>query len=284
MQLPTLLSRQNKKAHKNNFGHILITAGSGRMLGAGALSCISAMRSGAGLVTFAIPKSLNLTAQKKISNCIMTLPLSETKNQTLSFAAFKELKKTLQKYDCIAIGPGLGTDKSTQKLILKIIESSQVPLVIDADALNAVAQDPKTLLISKTKKILTPHAGEMARLTKLKKADIEKDRKNTALSFAIGHNCILLLKGNNTVVAGHDGSIYINKSGNSGMATAGSGDVLTGVISAFVGQGLECFEAAKFGAYIHGKAGDLAAKKKTKISMTASDISDHIPNAIKSSI
>ncbi|MBU4334288.1 MAG: NAD(P)H-hydrate dehydratase [Candidatus Omnitrophica bacterium] len=282
--MPTLLSRKNKKAHKNNFGHILIIAGSGRMLGAGALSCISAMRSGAGLVTFAIPKSLNLTAQKKISNCIMTLPLSETKNQTLSLAAFKELKNSLQKYSCIAIGPGLGADKSTQKLILKIIEFSQVPLVIDADALNAIAQDPKILLRSKTKKILTPHTGEMARLTKLKKADIEKARGNAARTFASQYNCVLLLKGNNTVVADHDGSIYINKNGNPGMATAGSGDVLTGIISAFVGQGLECFEAANFGAYIHGKAGDLAAKIKTKISLTASDISDSIPNAIKSSV
>lgn len=284
MRLPTPLSRKNKRAHKNDFGHILIIAGSNRMLGAGALSCISAMKSGAGLVTFAIPKSLNLAAQKKISNCIMTWPLSETKNQTLSFAAYKEIKNNLKKYDCIALGPGLGTDLSTQKLILKIIETSQIPLVIDADALNAIAQEPKILLKTKTSKILTPHPGEMARLTKQKKADIENDRKKSAIAFSVKYKCILLLKGNNTVVSSNDGSVYTNKTGNAGMATAGSGDVLTGIISAFVGQGLECFEAAKFGAYIHGKAGDLATKKKTQISMISSDISDLIPNAIKLSI
>ena len=254
------------------------------MLGAGALSCISAMKSGAGLVTFAIPKSLNLAAQKKISNCIMTWPLSETKNQTLSFAAYKEIKNTFKKYDCIALGPGLGTDLSTQKLILKIIETSQIPLVIDADALNTIAQEPKILLKTKTSKILTPHPGEMARLTKQKKADIENDRKKSAIAFSVKYKCILLLKGNNTIVSNNDGSVYTNKTGNAGMATAGSGDVLTGIISAFVGQGLECFEAAKFGAYIHGKAGDLATKKKTQISMISSDISDLIPNAIKLSI
>lgn len=281
MQLPTLLSRKNKKAHKNIFGHVLIIAGSKRMLGAGALCCISALRSGAGLVTLAIPESLNSAAQKKISNCIMTLPLAETKDHALSFSALKEINNNLQKYDCIALGPGLGQDISTQKLIVKIIETSQVPLVIDADALNAIASKTKVLLRTKTQKILTPHPGEMARLTKKKRSEIENNRKNTASDFSVQHNCVLLLKGNNTVVANIDGSIYINRTGNSGMATAGSGDVLTGIIAAFAGQGLNCFEAAKFGAYIHGKAGDLAAKKMTKISMIASDISDLIPNAIK---
>ena len=283
MRLPTLLLRRNNNTHKNDFGHVLILAGSRRMLGAGALCSISAMRAGAGLVTFGVPQSLNSTALKKISNCIMTMPLTETKDQALSVAAFNQIKKDLFKYDCIAIGPGMSTGSSTQKLILKIIGTSLTPLVIDADALNAVSRNPDVLKKTTTTKILTPHPGEMSRLTGLKKTTIEKNRKDVAQKFAEKYNCILLLKGHNTVVAwpGAKSTIYINKTGNPGMSTAGSGDVLTGIIAALVGQGLSGFDAAKFGAYLHGKAGDLAAKKKTKISLIASDIIDFIPAAIK---
>ena len=251
------------------------------MLGAGALSSLAAIRAGAGLVTLGIPKSLNLTAQKKISNVVMTFPLTETKEQTLSLSSLKQIKENIKKFTCLAIGPGLSTNKSTQKLILEIIENSKIPLVIDADALNAASLDKTVLKKSLCEKILTPHPGEMARLTRLSKTLIEKNRKKISLDFARKYKCVLLLKGNNTIVASKEGKTYINKTGNTGMAKAGSGDVLTGIIAAFIAQGLSAFDASKFGVYIHGKAGDIAAKQKTKTSMIATDIIDNIGQAIK---
>jgi hydroxyethylthiazole kinase-like uncharacterized protein yjeF len=281
MPLPTPLSRRKSNVHKNYFGHVLILAGSKQMLGAGALSSLAALRSGAGLVTLGIPQSLNSAAQKKISNAIMTLPLKETSAQTLALASFKQIRDSYSSYDAIAIGPGLSQNPATQRLILKVIETSPTPLIIDADALNAVSQSLGSLTKTKTLKILTPHPGEMARLTKNRKKFIEENREGIASSFAQKHNCILLLKGNKTVVASAQKKVYINTTGNSGMATAGSGDVLTGMITAFVAQGLSGSKAAKYGAYLHGKAGDLAAKAKTRLAMIAPDIIDCIPKAIK---
>lgn len=280
MQLPTQLSRRNKNVHKNTFGHVLILAGSRNMLGAAALCGLSATRCGAGLVTVGIPKSLNNTLHKKLSPVIMTLPLPETSKQTLSFDAYKQLKTKIKNYNVIALGPGLSQNRSTQKLILKTIETSPKPLVIDADALNALPEHMKNLTKTSTPKILTPHPGEMARLTGIKKSTIEYDRKKISREFSKKHNCTLILKGYQTVVASPDGKTYINKTGNPGMATAGTGDVLTGIIAAFLAQGLGAFNAAKLAVYIHGKAADLAVKKQTRLSMIATDIIENIPGAI----
>jgi len=252
------------------------------MLGAAALTSLAALRSGAGLVTAGIPESLNRATQKKISNTVMTFPLKETTAQTLSFSAFKQIKDAYSTYSAIAIGPGLSRNASTHRLILKVIETSPLPLIIDADALNALCQHLNSLLKTKTTKILTPHPGEMARLTRKTKKQIEKNREDSAISFARRYNCTLLLKGAKTVVASKK-KLYINATGNVGMATAGSGDVLTGMIAAFITQGLTGFEAAKYGAHLHGKAGDFAAKAKTQISMIASDIIDCIPDVIRTS-
>ena len=183
MRLPAPLSRNNPHAYKNNFGHVLILAGSQRMLGATALTSLAAMRSGAGLVTIGIPKSLNLTLQKKISNVVMTWPLAETKEHTLSLSAFNDIKKSYSKFSSIAIGPGLSTHPSTQKLILKIIATSPIPLVIDADALNALIGHLNTLKKTHTPKILTPHPGEMARLIDQNKNIIERNREKRAQNF-----------------------------------------------------------------------------------------------------
>ena len=282
MRLPTPLLRRKTNAYKNQFGHVLILAGSRRMLGAGALASLSAMRSGAGLVTLGIPQSLNLAAQKKIENVIMTFPLKETREETLSFSAYKQIKDSCPTYTAIAIGPGLSQNSSTQRLILKFIETSPIPLIIDADALSALNRNLSILTKTKTVKILTPHPGEMSRLINRQKYVIENNRKEIARAFANKYKCVLLLKGSKTVVASSVGKIYTNSTGNAGMATAGSGDVLTGMIAAFVAQGLSGFEAARYGAYVHGRAGDLAAKAKTRLSMIASDIIDFIPKAVRS--
>lgn len=282
MKLPALLSRRKPDAHKDQFGHVLVLAGSGCMLGAAALTALAAMRSGAGLVTLGVPESLNTAAQKKAANVIMTLPLAEARGQTLAFAAFKQVRDSYALYNAVAIGPGLSRNPGTQRLILKIIETSPLPLVIDADALNAVCRHLDVLTKTETTKILTPHPGEMARLTGEKKEFIARNRKGVAAAFANRHNCVLLLKGAGTVVASPGKKLYTNTTGNAGMATAGSGDVLTGMIAAFAAQGLSGFEAARYGAYLHGRAGDLAAKAKTPLAMIASDIIEYIPEAVRS--
>lgn len=246
------------------------------MLGSAALAGLSAMRCGAGLVTVGIPESLNSAAHKKLSSVIMTWPLKETPQQTIAVSAYTQIKKDIDKYQAIAIGPGLSQNNSTQKFILKVIENSPVSMVIDADALNALSGNLKSLTKTDTLKILTPHPGEMARLTGLSKKKIEANRKDIAQNFAKKHQCILLLKGAQTIVACPEGKVYVNKTGNVGMATAGSGDVLTGMIAAFFAQGMTSFEATKWGAYFHGKAGDRAAKAKGKASMIATDIIENI--------
>ncbi len=282
MPLPLPLLRRTKNVHKNTFGHVLILAGSPQMLGAGCLSSLAAMRTGAGLVTLGVPKSLNLIAQKKVSNIVMTLPLEETPRETVSLKALKTIKQFSAKCQVVAIGPGMSTHPNTQKLILGIVKTSLKPLVIDADALNSLVGHLDFLKKTKTPKILTPHPGEMARLIQRTKIYVEKHRHQVASEFAQKYQCILLLKGPRTIVASPEGKIYFNKTGNAGMATAGSGDVLTGMIAALLAQGLTAFKAAKWGAYLHGRAGDLAAKAKGRASLIACDIIESIPNTIKS--
>src|SRR3989338_8341383 len=184
MRLPTPLLRNKSNVHKNQFGHVLVLAGSRRMLGAAALTSLAAIRSGAGLVTLGIPQSLNAAAHKKIANVIMTLPLKETREQTLAFSAFHQIQKDFKIYDAIAIGPGLSRNASTRRLILRIIETSPLPLIIDADALNALQGHCHSLKRTKSVKVLTPHAGEMSRLIKKPKQTIEQARKETAKTFA----------------------------------------------------------------------------------------------------
>ena len=282
MRLPAPLLRRNPNVHKNDFGHVFVLAGSPSMVGAAVLTTLAAMRTGAGLVTLGVPKGLNLTAQRKISPVIMTYPLPETKGGSVSYQAFKGINKRIDRFNVLVLGPGLSRDPDTQKLILKIVLSVQQPLVIDADALYTIASHPGVLRKTKSPKILTPHLGEMARLTGIRKELIEKNREAMAKRFSRDHRCILVLKGHRTVVASPEGKIYVNKTGNAGMATAGSGDVLTGMIAALLAQGLSGFEAAKWGVYLHGKAGDWVIKKKSKFSLIATDLIEAIAKVMKS--
>lgn len=284
MRLPAQLLQRKADSHKNDFGHVLILAGCARFLGAVALSAKSALRSGAGLVSVGVPKSLNAALQKKLACEIMSKPLSETKDAALSSSSFLEINKFLKGVDVLAVGPGLSQNPSTQNLIRKIIGQIDLPMVIDADALNALIGHLNLLRVSSIKnrgsRILTPHPGEMARMLNTSTAAIQKNRENIAKIFAKKYNVIVVLKGHKTVVASPAAEIYINKTGNPGMATAGSGDVLTGIITSFLAQGLNAFDAAKYGVYIHGLAGDLAAKEKGEIGLIASDIVEKIPQAL----
>ncbi|MDE2222777.1 MAG: NAD(P)H-hydrate dehydratase [Candidatus Omnitrophica bacterium] len=283
MPLPAPLLRSDPRASKRDFGSVLIIAGSPSMLGAAALSSLAALRSGAGLVTAAVGRSLNLTLQKKISSCVMTMPLPETKAGVFSGKALLELKKVWDRFDALAIGPGLGRAKAASTLARQVILQCPKPLVVDADALFALAGHTEILRRSKALRILTPHTGEMARLTGKSAAQIEDNRLTAARDFAVTHHCVLLLKGHRTVVASEQGRVFVNRTGNPGMATAGSGDVLTGMIAAFLAQGLGAPEAARWAAYLHGKAGDRAAAVKSRAGMIASDIIENMPYVLKNS-
>lgn len=251
------------------------------MLGAAALSSLAAIRCGAGLVTAAVPRDLNLTLQRKISNCVMTKPLAQGKSGAFSLKAFDQIRKIWDQFDAMAIGPGLGRGLSTQRFAREIILHCPKPLVIDADALFALTGHAELLLKAKGLRILTPHSGEMSRLTGLSVSKIEAARTQTASDFSRRYNCVLLLKGPRSVVASAAGKVYINRTGNVGMATAGSGDVLTGMITAFLGQGMSPFDAAKYGAFYHGKAGDLVAQARGRLGMIASDMIDYLSKVLK---
>jgi NAD(P)H-hydrate epimerase len=278
MRLPARLLHRRPDAHKGDFGHIFILAGSPRFSGAAVLCSEAAMRAGAGLVTLGIPRSLNNAIIKIKSKEVMTLPLPETKEGTLSSGSYKKIKDFIKTIDILVMGPGLTQNKSTQGLIRKVISNINKPTIIDADGLNALVGH---LNLLKGQKILTPHPGEMARLSGISIKKVQNNRKYIAQKFAKDYKVTLVLKGHNSVVADYKDNLYINKTGNPGMATAGSGDVLTGMIAAFLGQGWNSFSAAKYAVYLHGLAGDLAAKEKTQIGMIASDIIEKIPEAIK---
>jgi len=281
MRLPTRLLHRPQGAHKGDFGHILVVAGSRRYSGAAALTAYSAMRSGAGSVTLGVPKSITNAMIKIKPKEVMLLPLNETKDGSLSLAAFKKINEYAKAANVIVIGPGLTREKSTQILVRSVYSKIKKPMVVDADALNALAGHFKHK--GTWQAIFTPHPGEMSRLTGVSINRIQANRKKAALEFAKSRKVVLVLKGHNTVVAEPGGKTYINSTGNAGMATAGSGDVLTGMIAAFLAQGLNAFESAKYAVYLHGLAGDIAAKKKTQIGLIASDIIENIPGAIKMS-
>lgn len=287
MQLPPRLLQRKLKSHKGDFGHIFILAGSQRFSGAAVLCADAAMRTGAGLVTLGIPESLNSAIIKIKPPEVMTLPLAETKEKSLSIKAFKKIKDFAKNSDLIVIGPGLSQNKETFRLVRHVLLKINKPLVIDADGLNALIGHLD--LLRRTQDagcdtILTPHPGEMMRLLGKRIGSGESERKNIAKTFASGYNCIVILKGYKTVVANPLGKSYVNTTGNPGMASAGCGDVLTGMAAALLGQGIDAFNAAKYAVYLHGLAGDLAAKEKTQISLIATDVIEKIPSAIKKCI
>jgi len=277
------LLQRKINSHKGDYGHILILAGSSRFSGAALLCAESALRSGAGLVTLGIPKSINLALIRVKPRELITLPLPETDEGALSLAGFAKISDLLKDIDVLIIGPGLGRNKSTYALVKKIIRNTSQATVVDADALNALNNCLEILKAHKGQLILTPHQKEMSRLFGINTDIIKNNRKLVAKKYAKHYNSIIILKGHNSIVTDGIKKFYINHSGNPGMATAGSGDVLSGIVGAFLAQGLDAFKAAKYATYIHGLAGDLAAKDKTQMGLIASDIIDRIPDAIKKS-
>jgi len=267
-------------SHKGNFGHLLVIAGSPGMTGAASLTTLSALRVGAGLVTLGIPQDLNPILEIKLTE-VMTLPLPQSKEKTLGKEGFEKIKNFSQKCKAIAIGPGISPNRQTKQLIKMIINQLDIPLVIDADAINVLAGELSLLKKYKAPLVITPHPGEMGRLLGTSVEEIQEDRIESAVALAKKIGAIVVLKGARTVIADKEGNSWVNLTGNPGMATGGSGDVLTGIISGLLVQKLSCLEAAKTGVYLHGYAADLAVQQKGEISLIASDTLETIPEAIR---
>ncbi|MCX5882426.1 MAG: NAD(P)H-hydrate dehydratase [Deltaproteobacteria bacterium] len=267
-------------SHKGTAGHVLVVGGSTGKAGAAAMSGLGALRSGAGLVTLAIPKSLNVIIQSQIPE-IMTAPMDGRKEGLWDDSLCDGIREQLHGKKCLAIGPGMGASIETQKLVLEILRGVSIPVVLDADGLNCVSGQLEVLKRLKAPAILTPHPGEMSRLTGESVSDIQADRIGTARRFSRTHHVHLVLKGARTIIAHPDGTVYINLTANPGMATGGMGDVLTGVIAGLLAQGLGPEDASRVGVYLHGKAADALCQLQGPFGFLASEVAGALPGVIR---
>ena len=278
-EISHILPKRNKNSHKGDFGRVGIIAGSRGMIGAAYLSSMAALRSGSGLVYNIVPKSLYDIFSIKLIESII-LPVEDNNTGHFILNSVDEVEKAIENKDVLAIGPGMGVDSERTKFIQNILIAYNGPIILDADGINCLAKDPSILLKRKGTTIITPHPGEMSRLMKLNTQEIQKNRIKYSKAISNKYNIITVLKGANTVVTnGKD--IYINPTGNPGMATAGSGDVLTGIIASLIAQGLNPYKATILGVYAHGLAGDLAKLDKGEYGLIARDILENIPQALK---
>ncbi|MCE5194266.1 MAG: NAD(P)H-hydrate dehydratase [Nitrospiraceae bacterium] len=293
-EMSLLLPERPEYSHKGYYGHVLIVAGSREKTGAAFMCAKSCLMTGAGIVTIGIPETLVSAFQPRVTE-EMILALPDRGDGTLSADASEKILNFLsEKADVLAIGPGLTVTNDTTALIFKIAGAATVPMVMDADAINALGKHPDIVSLlcnAKSPIIFTPHTGEMARLLKASRntrneietrREIEKDRVNSAINFSKLSSAYVVLKGAPTIVAAPEGNAFINTTGNPGMAKAGSGDVLTGMISAFLSQNLSPVDASSLGVFMHGLSGDIVLRKKGAYSILASDIIDSIPGAFLS--
>jgi NAD(P)H-hydrate epimerase len=249
------------------------------LTGAIALSAHAALRSGAGYVHAAVPRSVNDILEVKLTEEI-TLPMPETPERTLAMAALEPLLARANASDVIALGCGLSRHREAAELARRVAAECDRPMVIDADGLSAFQGHADAFARAPGPRVLTPHLGEMERLTGIPAAELEAGRIDAAREWAQRWRSTVVLKGAPTVTAGPDGRATVNPTGNPGMATVGTGDVLTGAIAALIGQGLAPFDAARLGVYLHGMAGDLTAGEKGQAGLVASDLVDQLPLAI----
>lgn len=277
--LKELLPKRQSDANKGNFGKVAVIAGSKGMTGAAVLSAYSALRTGSGIVILATAESERAIAASFRPE-IMTKGLA-CKDGLISREAGTAIVELAKNCNAVVFGPGIGQSNEIFDVLELILREYTGMLLIDADGLNVLSKNPEILKKKSCQVVLTPHPGEMARLCGVDIPSVQNDRQGTALRFAKEYGVCLVLKGEGTVVAGADGDVYVNTTGNPGMATAGSGDVLSGVIASLLGQGLSCFGAARLGVYIHGLAGDIAKEEKGTYGLVAGDIIETIPYAIK---
>ncbi len=265
------------EAHKGDFGHVLVVAGSRGKSGAAHLAAMGALRSGAGLTTVATPRSVQPIVAS-LAPEYMSEALNETAQGRIDASAIDQV--LAMQRDVIAVGPGIGVDAGTREFMWTLLERADVPLVIDADGLNAFDDEPARLVAREGQTvIITPHPGEMARLLGVSAADVQANRLEMAVNFATTHRLYVVLKGSRTLVAMPEGAVHINLTGNPGMATGGTGDVLTGVIAGWLAQLMDAQLACRLGVYLHGLAGDLADADVGEVAMTAVDVLDHLGDA-----
>ena len=273
-----LLTPRTPDSHKGDYGHVLLVAGSKGKTGAAHLSAMGALRGGAGLVTVATPESCQAIVAGMAPE-YMTFGLAETADG-LDPDGVESLIEMAR--DVIAIGPGLGQAPGTKAFIQRLVDRATTSLVIDADGLNAFTDDPDRLSGREGRDvIITPHPGEMARLVGMSTDEVQASRLEIARNFAVAHHVYVVLKGHRTLIATPDEKVFINPTGNAGMATGGTGDVLTGMIAAWLGQLLDAEAACKLAVYLHGLAGDLADADEGDVALTASDLVAHIGDAVQ---
>ena len=277
-EIAAALPKRPPGGHKGTFGRVVVIAGSVGYTGAAALASTAALRSGAGLVTLGVPESLNDVMETKLTE-VITVPLRETQARSLSPDALPAIRELLTPADAVALGPGVSRNAETQVLVRSLLEELDVPCVVDADGLNALSIDVVAGRRGKAPLVLTPHPGEMARLVGLPTDRIAAAREDVARDAATRSGATVLLKGAGSVTASPDGEVYLNPTGNDGLGTAGSGDVLTGVIAALLARGVPGDRAAALGAYLHGLAGDFAAEARGRVGMIAGDVLDEVPSA-----
>ncbi len=258
-------------SHKGDYGRVNLIAGSTGLTGAAILTCKSALRSGIGLLKLYIPESLAMLITHSVPEAI-TIPLQEVRKGVIGITHFDKILEESQAADVVAIGPGCGNTAETSELVRRIIQELEKPVVVDADGLNAIARNVDILLDKKSSIVMTPHPGEMSRLIGITTEEINEKPVEIASTYAQKWDVVLVLKGARTVVAAPNGDVFVNVTGNSGMATAGSGDVLTGIIAGFIAQGLSPLDASRLGVYVHGRSGDSSANYKGEYGLLAGDI------------
>jgi NAD(P)H-hydrate epimerase len=275
-----ILQPREPDSHKGDYGHVLIVAGSRGKIGAAHLAATGALRSGAGLVTVATPRS-SQPVLAAMGAEYMTVQLDETADGTLAADSLEPLLEF--QHDVIAAGPGLGTGADVTVFVQNLLERTVSPLVLDADALNALVSDPDRLQNSRDGArpiIITPHPGEMARLVQTSTEEVQTSRLDVARDFAVQQQIYVVLKGYRTLIATPGGKVFINPLGNPGMATGGTGDILTGVLAAWLAQLLDAEAACKLAVYLHALAGDLSEADEGEVAMTAGDLAAHLGDAV----
>lgn len=277
--LVPLLPVRRAEAHKGDFGHALVVAGSRGKGGAARLCALGALRAGCGLVTAAVPASLQSAMVGRAME-VMTEGLPETAEGSLAWSGERDLLRALGGKQVVAIGPGLTTHAETKRLVREIVLRARVPVILDADGINAFAEEAGLLSGRGRPLVLTPHPGEMSRLTGVPTAEVQSRRVPLAREFARSRGCYLVLKGHRTLIATPSGTVYVNPTGNPGMATGGSGDVLTGILAGLIAQGIQVENAVKLGVYLHGLAGDLAAGEVGEMPLLARDVLSRFPKAL----
>ena len=278
-ELARYLPPRKVESHKGDYGHLLVIAGSKGKPGAARMVAEGAFRAGVGLVTVATPESVQAILAPQVME-MMTEPLPETREGTVSSKATARALKLLEDKGVLTLGPGLSTAAETQSFIREMVASARTPVVLDADGINAYAHAPAALSGRARPLILTPHPGEMSRLLGTTSTEVQKNRLSVCRTFSTEHACYLVLKGYRTLISDPEGNIWVNPTGNPGMATAGSGDVLTGILSGFVAQGLPILHAILLGVYLHGLAADLCASARGELPLMARDIIAYLPDAM----